>query len=144
MILFLVKLLRERYGDEVLEIISAKYLVFQIIDNDKVKVEIEGEYNEAPDAASVESKSFKEIQKSLKEVFPDSISVPYFIDGRTDFKHYSNITENLCRVTPYLQEEDEVGHGVNERIQIDNYEQYIQFFIQLIKIQIQIDKIENT
>lgn len=104
-----------------------------IINNDNIKVETVGYYNEARKQASTDNDSFRAIQKSLKQVFPDSISVPYFISGGTDAKHYTSITKNLYNVTPSIKEKDEEGHGVNERISIDNYEEYIKVFIQLIR-----------
>lgn len=112
---------------------DTKEKIINIIDDERVKVELYGYYNEAPEISSTDSESFRNIQKSLKEVFPDSISVPYFLSGGTDSKHYTNITDNIYRVTPSLKEKDEVGHGVNERIQVDNYKQYIEVSVQLIK-----------
>lgn len=112
---------------------GTKNKVIKIIDNNKINVELYGYYNEAPEMAPIESEAFKDIQKSLKEVFPDCISVPYFVTGGTDSKHYYNITKNIYRVTPSVKEKDEVGHGTNERIPIDNYEEYIKVVVRLIK-----------
>lgn len=112
---------------------DTKKKIMDIIDDERVNVELYGYYNEAPEISSTDSESFKNVQKSLKEVFPDSISIPYFLSGGTDSKHYANITDNIYRVTPSLKEKDETGHGINERIPVDNYKQYIQVSIQLIK-----------
>lgn len=107
--------------------------ISDIINNNKIKIETVGYYNEAPEQTSTDTDSFRTIQKSLKQVFPDSICVPYFVTGGTDAKHYTNITKNLYNMTPSIKEKDEEGHGINERIPIDNYEEYIKVFIQLIK-----------
>jgi len=107
--------------------------ITDIIDNDKIKIEKVGYSNEAPETSPTDTDSFRIIQQSLKDVFLDCISVPYFITGGTDAKHYKNITKNIYKVTPSIKEKDEDGHGVNERIPIDNYEEYIKVFIQLIK-----------
>lgn len=112
---------------------ETKNKIIKIIDNNKINVELYGYYNEVPEVSPVGTETFKEIQKSLKEVFPDSISVPYFISGGTDSKHYYNITKNIYRVTPSVKEKGEVGHGINERIPIDNYEEYIKVAVRLIK-----------
>lgn len=112
---------------------ETKNKIIKIIDNNKINVELYGYYNEVPEMSPIDTETFKNIQKSLKEVFKDCISVPYFISGGTDSKHYYNITKNIYRVTPSIKEKDEVGHGINERIPIDNYEEYIKVFIGLIK-----------
>lgn len=59
--------------------------------------------------------------------------MPYILSGGTDSKYYKNITKNIYKVTPSVKEKDEVGHGVNERIPVDNYQQYIEVVVQLIK-----------
>ena len=112
---------------------NIKAKVEEIIDDSNVKVELYGYYNDAPESSPVDTESFVNIQRSIKEVFPESISIPFFLSGRTDSKYYKNITRNIYNVTPSIKEDDEVGHGVNERIPVDNYKEYIEFFIQLIK-----------
>jgi carboxypeptidase PM20D1 len=122
--------LRLMPGDTIKDTI---HTITDIIDNDKIKIEKVGYSNEAPEASPTDTASFRIIQQSLKDVFLDCISVPYFITGGTDAKHYKNITKNIYNVTPSIKETDEEGHGVNERIPIDNYEEYIKVFIQVIK-----------
>ena len=122
--------LRLMPGDTIEDTIQT---ITDIIGNERIKIETDGYFNEAPEQARTNTDSFRTIQQSLKEVFPDVISVPYFTTGGTDVKHYKNITKNLYKVTPSIKEKDEEGHGRNERIPIDNYEEYIKVFIQLIK-----------
>lgn len=112
---------------------ETKSKIEKIIDDKNIKVELNGYYNDPPQSSPVDTESFVNIQKSLKEIFPDSISIPYFLSGGTDSKYYENITKNIYKVTPSVKEKDEVGHGVNERIPVDNYKQYIEVVVQLIK-----------
>lgn len=112
---------------------GVKEKVMQIIDDKNVKVELYGYCKNAPEVSPTNTEAFIKVQQSLKEVFPDAISVPYFTSGGTDSKYYTKITKNRYQMTPSVKEKDEKGHGINERIPIDNYEQYIKVFIQLIK-----------
>ncbi|MCX8129411.1 MAG: M20 family peptidase [Clostridia bacterium] len=107
--------------------------VKEIIDDSRVNTSVIGFNNNPPPVSSVETNSFKKIQASIKQVFPDTISVPYLVTGGTDSKHYSVLTPNLYRFTPSIKEKDENSHGINERIPIDNYKQYIMYYIQIIK-----------
>ncbi len=112
---------------------EVKEKVIQIIDDKNVTVELYGYCKNAPEASPTDTEAFTKVQQSLKEVFPNAISVPYFSSGGTDSKHYTKVTKNRYQMTPSLKEKDEKGHGINERISVDNYEQYIKVFVELIK-----------
>ncbi len=107
--------------------------VKDVIDDSRVKIKTIGFSNNPMPLSSTDTASFKKIQTSIKQVFPDTISVPYFVTGGTDIKHYSGLTPNLYRFTPSFKEEDEKSHGINERIPLENYKEYISFFVHLIK-----------
>jgi len=55
--------------------------------------------------------------------------------GATDSRHFKDVSPNIYRFVPYhINEETLVSfHGVNERISVQDYENAIRFYIQLIK-----------
>jgi acetylornithine deacetylase/succinyl-diaminopimelate desuccinylase-like protein len=121
----------EPFSGDTVEKVKEK--VIQTIDDKNVKVELYGYCKNAPESSPTNTEAFTKVQQSLKEVFPNAISVPYFSSGGTDSKYYTKITKNRYQMTPSLKEKDEEAHGINERISVDNYEQYIKAFVELIK-----------
>ncbi len=117
-------------GDTTVSVIKH---VKKVINDSRVKISVTGFNNNPPPVSSVKTKSFKILQTSIKQVFPDTICVPYLVTGGTDSKHYAVLTPNLYRFTPSIKEKDEESHGINERIPIKNYKQYIAYYIQMIK-----------
>ncbi|MEN6389856.1 MAG: M20 family peptidase [Syntrophomonas sp.] len=105
----------------------------QTINDSRISIKPVGYSNNAPISSSTETKGFKIVSKAIKQVFPTAICVPFFDTGGTDSKHYARLTPNLYRFTPSIKARDEEGHGINERIPVENYLQYINFYINLIK-----------
>lgn len=103
------------------------------IGDSRIKIKKVGFYNNAPKSAPLDTEGFKTVSIAIKQVFPDAVCVPFFTTGGTDAKHYAALTPNLYRFTPSIKEKDEEGHGINERIPIGNYMQYIDFFVNLIR-----------
>lgn len=106
--------------------------ISEIIDDPSIQINMVGFSNNAPPPSPTESLNFKTISKTIRQVFPGVTCVPGLTTGGTDAKHYSALTPNLYRFTPSFKEKDEEGHGINERIQIENYIQYIVFYVNLI------------
>ena len=60
---------------------------------------------------------------------------PYLVVAGTDTKHYQDISDNIYRFVPMRFTSNDLGriHGTNERISVDNFEEMIKFYIQLIR-----------
>ena len=78
---------------------------------------------------------FSHIEKTLKKQFPNIHVGPSLFVAATDSRHYRELTKNIYRFTPYWMSPDdrERIHGINERISIKNYENYVDFFLLLIE-----------
>ncbi|XP_013396028.1 N-fatty-acyl-amino acid synthase/hydrolase PM20D1 [Lingula anatina] len=74
------------------------------------------------------------IRSSVKQVFPDAVTVPGILMGNTDTKHYLDLTKSVYRFLPavLVPEDSKRIHGFNERIAVQNFEQIINFFYHLI------------
>lgn len=100
------------------------------------KIQIEPLRLEDPSQIStVESKSFKTIEKTVYQVFEDAIVSPYIVLAGTDARKYENVSQDIYRFSPYQIHNDDLKrmHGTNERISHDNVKKSIEFFIQIIK-----------
>lgn len=103
------------------------------INDPRISIKQMGYCNNAPVSSSVDTTGFKTVSMAVRQVFPDAVCIPFFNTGGTDSKHYASLTPNLYRFTPSIKARDEEGHGINERIPIENYIQYINFYINLIR-----------
>lgn len=110
--------------------------VKKTIDDSRVKIEPFTAWAKEPSIVSdIDSPSFRQIQKTVAEVFPGSIFAPYLVPGGTDSRNYSGITKNIFRFTPEQLKPDDLKrlHGTNERLSVKNYEEIIRFYIQLMR-----------
>jgi carboxypeptidase PM20D1 len=114
---------------------SVTRYVIRAIGDPRVKVSPAGKsWNPSP-VSSTESKEFRELQKTISQVFPGTVIAPYLVLGATDSRHYNAISDNIYRFMPYsLVQEDLDGiHGINERISVDNMKRSAEFYTRLIR-----------
>lgn len=77
---------------------------------------------------------FLVIQKSIKEIFPNTVVAPSLVIGATDGRHYQSVSDNVYRFLPMQINNEDLArlHGINERVSIENYQNAIRFYRQLI------------
>lgn len=104
------------------------------INDPRIKIKKVGHANEAASVSDINSEGFKQIEKSIKQIFKNTLTAPSLLVGATDQKHYSKISANLFRFLPIILEAEDLKriHGVNEKISIDNFKDIIRFYRQLI------------
>jgi len=106
--------------------------VARTIEDPNIHIKKVGFSNVAPSPSPTDSHGFIILSKTIRQVFPDTVCVPCMTTGGTDSKHYAVLTPDIYRFTPSFKEKDETSHGIDERIPIDNYMQYIEFYVNLI------------
>jgi carboxypeptidase PM20D1 len=104
------------------------------IADDRIKIEKYGSSNEPSTVSSTEANGFKVIEKTIKQVFPNTITAPSLVIASTDSKHYAKIADNVYRFLPIRANSEDLSriHGVNERISVTNYKECINFYYRLI------------
>ena len=89
-----------------------------------------------PSAVSAtESSSFENLHRTIRQIFPDVIVAPWLVVGATDSRHYAQSSHNIYRFIPIQMRPEDTRrfHGTNERIAVENYEDCVRFFMQLIR-----------
>ncbi len=83
----------------------------------------------------VDSSGFKAIERAVYAIFPEAVTVPYIVMGGTDAIRYEPLCDQIYRFTPMLisSEDLERMHGTNERLSLENVEQGVRFYIELLK-----------
>jgi carboxypeptidase PM20D1 len=121
-------------GDSMEKVIQR---IEKVIDDKRVKVRKtdDGAWN-ASKNSSTDSKVFKNLERTVHQMFEGIVLAPYLMTGATDSRHYTQICDNVYRFTPIELEPADLStvHGINERIAVDSLEKMVQFFIQIIRV----------
>jgi carboxypeptidase PM20D1 len=90
---------------------------------------------EPSEVSPIDDDAFVLLQKTIRQVFPDTLVTPYLTVGGTDSRYFVNLTPNIYKFTPIIADASDLTrmHGTNERMAVDNYVQVVQFFVQLIR-----------
>lgn len=111
-------------------------LVQSTISDDRVKIEMVNGFDPLPISSHDEqSFGFQIIKKTVLGMFPQLTVAPGICVGNTDSRHYRDITQDIYRFAPswFKPGDPQRFHGVNERISIQNYEEIVQFYFQLMQ-----------
>ncbi|MFH6604029.1 M20 family peptidase [Maribacter algicola] len=103
--------------------------------NDKIRVEPVGFLTNPSPVSSIDSENFKNLEKTIRSVFPDAIVVPGLVGGGTDARYFYGISDDVYRFYPLrINEGNMTGfHGIDEKINKENYKEIIAFTYHLIK-----------
>ena len=104
----------------------------QVVNDPRVELKILTA-NPASPVSSHQSPQFKMVEQTIREIMPDTLVAPFLVIGGTDAKHFSELSENIYRFLMIRFTPDTLSsfHGVNERIDIDDYVMSIQYFYEL-------------
>jgi carboxypeptidase PM20D1 len=100
----------------------------------QVRVEALAGASEASPVSPLSSAGYRAIERSIREVFPDTVVAPGLMIGGTDAKHMLALCDNVYRFAPVRAEPQDLArfHGTNERVSVANYAEMIAFFHRLI------------
>ena len=113
---------------------TVKQFVIDVIDDDRVQVEVLAGAVNPSRVASTTGPEFRVISKTILQlVREDTVVVPAMLFGSTDTKHYTQLTDNAYRFVFAVNDGENRAHGTNERISVETYLDSIRFYIQLIK-----------
>jgi len=95
----------------------------------------EAALSEPSPVSDVKSPSFQLLQRTIREVAPDAVVVPWLVVGGTDARHYAALTRDSYRFSAArvgLRDLERI-HGTNERVAVANYGDMIRFYVLLIR-----------
>ncbi len=94
-----------------------------------------GNQSEPSPVSSVDGEGFRLLQRTIGEVFPDVIVAPYLVLGGTDARHFTGLSDQVFRFSGARVGPDNLDrvHGTNERLSVEDLEEMIVFFIQLLR-----------
>jgi carboxypeptidase PM20D1 len=111
--------------------------VREVIHDPRVKLQpISGEPPTEPSKqSSPESPNFKRLQRTVSQIYPDAIVVPFVYIAASDTKHYAPIANDVYRFLPIMADTADLEriHGTNERIGVQNFAKAVEYYAQLIR-----------
>ena len=110
--------------------------VKEAIDDPRVMITTSNHHpQEASAVSNLSAQSYHVMQGTIRQVFPQSVVAPFVVLAGTDTKHYEDVSSNIYRFIPMRITSEDLGriHGTNERLGINNLEEIIKFYIQLIR-----------
>jgi len=114
---------------------GVKSTVRQLVADPAIDIVQYGAANDPSPVSDIHSEAYRWIAMAIRQVFPDIAIVPALDVSTGDSRHYLGITDQVFRFRPYRRNPTDAGrvHGVDERVAISNYAEFIRFFIQLMR-----------
>jgi carboxypeptidase PM20D1 len=109
--------------------------VQRVIDDPRVTVDIPATFKTEPSPVSpVDAQEFGLLTRTIREVVPEAIVVPWLVVGGTDSRYFTALTPNVYRfgATPVGPGDPERAHGTDERVSVEGYAQNVRFYVQLL------------
>ena len=110
--------------------------VIDIVGDPRVKIAATGTSRSEPSpVSSPDSDAFRKLHRAVKAIFPEAIVAPSLVLGATDTRHFIALSDNLFRFLPARLSRDDLKryHGVNERISVDNYGEFVRFYMRYLR-----------
>jgi carboxypeptidase PM20D1 len=109
--------------------------VARVIDDPRVEIRnLPPGPREPTTASSTDAESFRLLQRTVRQVTPSALVVPWLVVGGTDARHFTGLTSEVYRVGVLRlgPEDTKRAHGTDERVSLDGYADMVRFFVQLL------------
>ncbi len=120
-------------GDKVKDVLEH---VRQTVSDSRVNIALHGDNPREPSRiSSDDTQSFRLLQRTIVQIFPQALVAPNLSIAATDTRNYENLSDNIYRFAPAKIGADDLKriHGTNERIAIDNYCDVVRFYVQFLR-----------
>lgn len=106
-----------------------------VIADDRIHIKVKDFSSEASPVSSSEALGYQQLNKTIKQIFPNTLTSPSMVLAATDGRFYSAVSPNVYRFLPYKINKANINsfHGVNEKISVPEFEDAIRFYTQLLK-----------
>ncbi|MBM3790610.1 MAG: M20/M25/M40 family metallo-hydrolase, partial [Acidobacteria bacterium] len=107
----------------------------RVIDDDRVEIRLAEEARNPSTVSSLDSPGWLMLSRTIRELYPDIIVVPYLLVGGSDSRHYTPLSNSIYRFAGFRTGTDDFrrAHGTDERLSLENLEHLTRFFIHLIR-----------
>ncbi|MES2032199.1 MAG: M20 family peptidase [Pseudomonadota bacterium] len=105
------------------------------VSNDRISIAPFPGNTDPPPVTGTASPSYRALNQTIREIFPDALVAPGLMVAATDSRHYTDVTDNIFRFSPVRATSEDLKrfHGTNERLSVANYADMIRFYRRLIE-----------
>ena len=109
--------------------------VKKIVNDPVVSLHIRGHPTEASGVSDMDSKGFRILERTLKEVFKEAVPAPFLVTGMSDARHYACISNRIFRFGPQRVglDDEKRGHGTDEQVGVENFREFVTFYTRMIQ-----------
>lgn len=106
----------------------------QVINNDAIHISKAPGGSNPSQVAAIDTPAYQTLNRTIREVFADTIVAPGLMLGATDSRHFEALSDNIFKFSPVRAGPEDLSrfHGTNERISVKNYVEMIRFYHQLM------------
>jgi len=106
--------------------------VQKIVNDTNIKITYYKNYMTEPSPTTdVNSKYYKRVEKAVRSVVKDVVVSPMLMVGATDSRNYRAISDGVVNFSPLTDAKGD--HGIDERMQIADFQKCFNFYTLLIK-----------
>jgi carboxypeptidase PM20D1 len=90
---------------------------------------------EPSSVSAVDSRGYRAINRTVRELFPGTVVSPGLMLGGTDARHFASVSSQVFRFSPVRAKPEDLSrfHGTNERISLANLADLIRFYHRLLQ-----------
>ena len=109
--------------------------VKRVIADDRIEIKPLGPGFEPSHLASSGVEPYKLIERTVREVFPDSLVAPGLMLAASDARHFDAIADQSYRFMPIRFKPEDLArpHGTDERIAVDQLADMVRFYHRLLQ-----------
>ena len=109
--------------------------VKSVVADERITVQVLGTPAEASKVSSPRSDSYRLIERTVREVFPDSMVTPGLVLAGTDSRHFQDLAAEVYRFMPIRFKPEDLPrvHGTNERISAAQLVDMVRFYHRLLQ-----------
>lgn len=99
-----------------------------------IEVEVQESHDPSP-LSPTEDPAFELLERTVTEVFPDAVPVPYVMYAATDARHFTQICSRVYRFAPFRMsaEQRESIHSYDERLAVDDFLDGVRWYRRLLE-----------
>ncbi|HUH72995.1 MAG TPA: M20/M25/M40 family metallo-hydrolase [Chitinophagales bacterium] len=105
--------------------------VTKAVNNPLVNIEAQPGAMEASAVSPIDNEVFRNFKSKIETHFDNAIVAPFLMIGGTDSRHFNIVSENIYKFSPMIDPEG--FHGVNEQLNLKDYNKTIGFYVDFLK-----------
>ncbi|WP_394848526.1 M20 family peptidase [Pendulispora brunnea] len=110
--------------------------VKQTVADPRIQVKLHDAFaNDPPPVSSADSRAFRAIEATVRELFPEAVVAPTLVLGATDARHYTSLADGVYHFSPFVVGPQDLPrvHGTDERLPVDGLATAVLFYERLLR-----------